>query len=147
MTNLYLRQAEKDDAELILNWRNDKLSREHSFDKSIIDHDSHMIWYENRLNDPECRMYMLMRGADNVGHIRLDIRDGVGKISYMIAPSERGKGYGTAIIRLCEDMVSEDLDMLLGLVENDNEASLKCFRKNGYSESEADGTFRFTKAL
>ncbi len=136
-----------EDAAIILKWRNDRLSRENSFDKSVIDHDSHMLWYANRLNDPDCRLYMLMRGADSVGHIRLDIRDRVGRISYMIAPSERGQGYGTEILRLCGEKAGGEVDALLGLVEKDNMASVKCFRNNGYTESEAGDTIRFTKRL
>ncbi len=146
-TDLYLRQADMSDAMVILEWRNDKTAREQSFSGGIIDPDSHLKWYKDKLSDPDSYLYMLMSGGECVGHIRLDIEDREAKISYMISPKHRKKGYGTKIIELCEDKILNRTDRLVAFVKSDNMASAQCFRKNGYTE-EIDGeTIRFSKEI
>ncbi|MBQ8823225.1 MAG: GNAT family N-acetyltransferase [Lachnospiraceae bacterium] len=132
--SIYLRKATLADAEMILEWRNDAVTREHSFSKDEITLETHTNWMKNKLADVSCTMYILMDGEACVGQLRIDKVDNVGEISYMIAPDKRKMGYGKRIIALAEEIVSGDIKALMGLVEKVNEPSKKCFQASGYAE-------------
>jgi len=131
---IYLRKATMDDAELILEWRNDPVTREASFTKDIIDLETHKEWFRRKLESPECFLYILMDDTESVGQLRIDRVNDVGEISYMIAPEKRGMGYGKRIIQLAETSSPAEIRVLTGLVEKTNEASRKCFLFNDYTE-------------
>lgn len=145
---IFLRVATIQDAEVVLEWRNDKASRENSFSKGIIDLDSHMKWYQRKLQDDNCYLYILMDNDERIGQVRIDLVNGIGEISYMIAPEKRGNGYGKAIISLC-DSVKDVMGAkaYMGLVNNDNEASKKCFVNNGYAEFTGGDICCYVKVL
>ena len=144
---LYLRRATIEDAEDILRWRNDPKTRENSFTSDVIDLETHMAWFERKLGQSNCLMYILMADECKAGNIRVDITDGVGEISYMIAPEHRGKGYGKEILALIEKELPPDARILVGEVLENNIASARCFEANGYSRSEGDGKLVFTKKI
>ncbi|MBO4309650.1 MAG: GNAT family N-acetyltransferase [Lachnospiraceae bacterium] len=128
-----LRKASFEDAKIILEWRNDRVTRENSFSKDIIDYETHIKWFASKLEDENCFMYMMESDEETVGQIRIDRVNGFGEISYMIAPAKRGMGYGKKILSLIENNLPDKVECLLGLVENQNGASKKCFEDNGYS--------------
>lgn len=132
--DLFLREADRNDAQIILEWRNDPFTRNNSFTKERIDFDTHLKWYMRKLADENCFMYILMDKTEKIGQIRIDKVNDIGEISYIIAPDKRGMGYGKKIIELSERIVSNNIKALTGLVENTNEASKKCFQSNHYSE-------------
>ena len=70
-----LRKAVMDDAELILKWRNDEMTRRNSFSSDVISMDNHVKWLERKFSDNKCLMYILEDDGAAVGHIRLDILD------------------------------------------------------------------------
>lgn len=130
----YLRTATLADAEMILKWRNDAVTRANSFSKDEIALDTHIKWMEGRLSDEASAMYIMMDGESCVGQLRIDKVKGVGEISYMIAPDERKKGYGKQIIALAQEVAGADIKALMGLVEKANAPSAKCFLANDYAE-------------
>ena len=142
---MYLRKATIDDAMDILAWRNDPQTRAASFNKEEIDTDSHLKWFEGKLADENCELFILTDGEKKLGHIRVDINDNTGTISYMINPTHRGKGYGTEMIRLLDAAVDKRVSVLSALVEKDNAASQKCFERNGYERREEGDTIRYSK--
>ena len=145
--NLFLRPANRDDAEIVLEWRNDKQTRENSFSKDVIDLDTHLKWFEGKLSDENCFLYILMDGDERVGQIRIDRMNNIGEVSYMIAPDQRGKGYGKHIIKLIDGLMKDKVKVLVGLVEDSNTASRKCFEANSYSEFTGGNLICFVKTL
>ena len=149
---LFLRNATIEDAKDVFRWRNDPETRENSFNKDEIDLESHMLWFGKRLGRENTLMYILMNGNTKVGNIRIDIEGTTGEISYMIAPDARGKGYGKRILALLEKTLSESeagerIDKLSGSVLKGNKASCKCFISNGYTQSEEESSYCFTKEI
>ena len=142
---MYLRKATIDDAMDILAWRNDPQTRAASFNKEEIDPYSHIKWFRGKLADENCELFILTDGEKKLGHIRVDINDNTGTISYMINPTHRGKGYGTEMIRLLDAAVDKRVSVLSALVEKDNAASQKCFERNGYERREEGDTIRYSK--
>lgn len=143
----YLRKATLADAEMILEWRNDAVTREHSFSKEEISLESHIKWMQRKLADENCAMYILMDEEACVGQLRIDKVDNVGEISYMIAPNKRKMGYGKRIIALAEEIDGDDIKALMGLVEKVNEPSKKCFQASGYAEFVGGETICYIKVL
>ena len=97
-------------------------------------------------------MYILMNGNKKAGNIRIDIEGTTGEISYMIAPEARGKGYGKKILALLEKTLSETpagerINRLSGSVLKGNKASCRCFLANGYTQSEEEDSYCFTKEI
>lgn len=145
--NLFLRPANRDDAEIVLEWRNDKQTRENSFSKDVIDLDTHLKWFEGKLSDENCFFYILMDDEKRVGQIHIDRMNDIGEVSYMIAPDQRGKGYGKHIIKLIDGLMKDKVKVLVGLVEDSNTASRKCFEANSYSELSGGNLVCFVKTL
>ena len=138
---MQLRRATMDDALDVLSWRNDETTRMNSFTQDEISQDDHLKWFKKKLDDENCLMYILEDKNVKAGSIRVDITDEVGEISYMIAPGERGKGLGKAIIEQLEgisEIAGNDskcqIRCLVGFVNEANLASSKCFKSNGYTE-------------
>lgn len=142
-----LRRVEMADAEILLEWRNDAQTRQNSFSKDIITLDTHVKWLERKLSDPCCHMFMLLADGEPAGNIRIDVTDNIGEVSYTIAPYMRGKGLGTAVLHLLEENVPADIKALVGFVNVHNEASARCFEKNGYTRLAAGEIVSFIKLL
>lgn len=143
----YLRKATIDDARIILEWRNDPLTRENSFTNDLIDPETHIKWFSSKLSDENCSMFIMMDDMERVGQLRIDMVDGIGEISYMIAPDKRKMGYGKEIIKLVEEVIGSNVKVLVGFVKNGNEASKKCFIVNDFSEFGAGDTVCYMKVL
>ena len=141
---MYLRIAQISDAKMILEWRNDPDTRNNSFSRELISNEDHVKWLEKKLLEDSCRLYICCDGQENVGQIRIDVRENIGEVSYMVAPECRGKGYGTKILELAENE-AKDLNTLIGFVKKSNIASAKCFEKNGYVKFETPEILCFVK--
>lgn len=145
--DLFLRDADINDAEIILEWRNDSLTNDNSFSKKLIDYETHIKWYETKLSDKNCYLYILTDGTEKIGHLRIDRVHDVGRISYTIAPGKRKKGYGKKMIELAERVVSGNVKALAGFVKDSNEPSKKCFRHNKYAEFVNGDMYCFIKVI
>ena len=91
--------------------------------------------------------YILKNESGRAGQLRIDKVDEMGEISYMVAPDKRNRGFGKRIVELAESVVTQDMKALIGLVENQNEFSKKCFRVNNYSEFSGGQVTFFVKIL
>lgn len=133
--DLCLRDAMIEDADILFSWANDKLTRENSFSKEPIEWDTHIKWMINKINDLNCKMYILCNKDIPVGTIRYEVDNNIATISFTISPSERRKSYGKKIIELICKKINEQTDgveYIEGLVYNNNVASQKCFECNGF---------------
>jgi RimJ/RimL family protein N-acetyltransferase len=145
--DIQLRRAVMSDAEAVLNWRNDEETRKNSFSKDKISLDTHKKWFEKKLSDENCVMYILMADEKPAGCIRVDMVDRIGEISYMIAPDMRRKGLGDMMLTLIDAYVPENVKVLTGFVDSKNIPSAKCFENNEYTKLIAGNTFCFIKLL
>lgn len=134
-----LRRVQIDDAKLLFAWTNDPITRKNSFSREPILWENHVKWLEKKLVDENCLFLILEDKIDHgkvaCGTIRYDLRfDKEVLISYSIAPEQRGKGYGEAIVRLGEAEAKKAFGdiTLVAEVKQENEASKKCFERNGY---------------
>ena len=148
--SVFLRKATIEDAEDILRWRNDPTTRANSFTKDEISLLSHVNWFKRKLEDANSHIFILMDEDQKVGNIRVDVTDGVGEISYMIAPESRGKGYGKKIIALAEEEMRKgvsEVKTLIAFTLKDNVASGRCFEYNDYNREDTGDSFCYSKSI
>jgi RimJ/RimL family protein N-acetyltransferase len=150
--NLRLVTAGIDDLLITYRWATDEHVRKYSFNQNEISFKEHEVWFTNKLNDAHCFYYILNRGAERVGSIRIDFNSSIkeGLISYLIGSEFHGKGYGTKILQLVEKKFKEEYDSftLKGLVLEENKASVKIFEKLGYHVSlKLNGVSTYIKTI
>lgn len=107
--DLHLRLASPDDADLLLAWRNDPVTRQASHSTAEVTADEHAAWLQRALENPKRQIFMAMEGDEAVAMVRADQDDGVYELSWSVAPSQRGRGLGKRAVRLLADRLEGPL--------------------------------------
>jgi RimJ/RimL family protein N-acetyltransferase len=151
--SILLRAATEEDAALLLEWRNDPVTRRWAFTEAAVAPDEHAAWLARKLADPRCLLWIAERDGVPVGQVRLDQDpDGdAAEISIALAPEFRGRGYAPLVL---SRMVGEARDRLSvsrlrALVKPGNEASVRSFERVGFERCDptGDGALRFELEL
>jgi RimJ/RimL family protein N-acetyltransferase len=134
--NIQLVLASGNDVEITYKWASDNKVRQFSFSKEEILFEEHTKWFNAKFLDPNCFYYIMKRGAEKIGSIRIDYNQegNFGLINYLIGSDYHGKGYGTKIVQLIEEWVLTKFEtiQLKALVMKSNHASVRIFNKLGY---------------
>ncbi|HEY1796736.1 MAG TPA: UDP-2,4-diacetamido-2,4,6-trideoxy-beta-L-altropyranose hydrolase [Stellaceae bacterium] len=133
-----LRRATEDDAERLLAWRNDPITRLNSLHNETVTLSDHKTWLAATLRDPDVRLLVGSIEAEAVGTVRLDrLDDGARRVSITVSPDWRGRGVGHAVLRAaCREIVS---GRLIAEIRDDNVASQRLFRGCGFRRTSHDG--------
>ena len=129
-----IRLATTDDWELLLRWRNDEQTREHSIDQSVVTETDHRRWLDASIASDDRHLFVIESAGDPVGTTRLDRRDAGWEISITVAPEHRGKGLGSVLLDVTADWFDHNIggNVILSTIKPSNPASLGLFEKNGY---------------
>ena len=135
--------------DLLYRWCNDTECRKNSLHTHVITYDEHCKWFEEKLNAPNCYMYICQSDDMPVGQIRVQIENRNGEISYSIAKEHRGKGIGKKMLMLLEQQpeIIKRIDQLSAIVKAENIASVRCFEKRGYECKMEGELYHFFKKL
>lgn len=95
---LSCRDARMSDVDLLWRWANDAETRRNAFRKGPIPYDDHVDWLRRRLESETTRIWVFRDGDVPVGQVRFDLSGDVAEISIAVAPEQRGRGYGTAML-------------------------------------------------
>lgn len=132
---LSVRIATLDDCQMLLEWRNDPLTRCASRNSELIDEQSHRKWLSESLSNPKRRLLIVCSNSEPVGTVRIDIAD-LCEVSWAVAPSARGKGLGTKMVEL----VLQDFERpLVAVVRSTNRASLRIAETVGFVQVKREG--------
>jgi UDP-2,4-diacetamido-2,4,6-trideoxy-beta-L-altropyranose hydrolase len=137
--SLTLRKATINDLQLVFEWNNDPEVRRHSFYPEPILLEDHTIWYKAKLEDAASKIYIAEVVGKPAAQIRFDVKDDQAKISYLISKNYRGKGLGhTVLLKGITKLLAEDksVNLVVGLVQKDNLASVRAFEKAGFTYGE-----------
>lgn len=95
---IFVRPAQKKDAKILYEWRNDRLARSMSLSSDRIGWGDHLTWFSETLTDLN-QLLLICENVDgtSVGMVRFDVRSDKSLVSINLAPLWRGKGLG----RLC----------------------------------------------
>lgn len=151
INSLILRKAKLDDVEVTFKWAKDPEIRKFSFTQNEIKKEEHAEWFTNKINSSDCYYFILENCLFMpLGSVRLDMNEGVAVISYLIDSSYLGRGLGTKILHLIEKKINiEKLPIfkLVGYVKNENQASVRIFKKLGYDFIAEGEDLKFFKEL
>ncbi|MBI5482349.1 MAG: UDP-2,4-diacetamido-2,4,6-trideoxy-beta-L-altropyranose hydrolase [Deltaproteobacteria bacterium] len=142
---LWLRRADAADLLLYHEWANDPDVRANSFSSDPIPLETHRRWFQRRLADPACFLYLLEEGGQAAAQIRFDLVAGGARVSFSVDRARRGHGLAAEVLRRGARRLAGDAPhgrLAFGLVKRGNGASLRAFRAAGYHESRELGEQR-----
>lgn len=127
MTALRMRPATIDDADRLLTWRNDPVTRQAGYTTDEVQPAEHLAWLTALLANPKRELYVAEE-AGPVGTVRVDDVDGVQWLSWTVAPEARGRGIATRMVRLIAGTIA---DPLHAAIKADNLASARIAERAG----------------
>ncbi|MGO9994189.1 MAG: GNAT family N-acetyltransferase [Steroidobacteraceae bacterium] len=101
-----LRRATLQDWALLLDWRNDPITREASHQARLVQPDEHIAWLTDILNDQARELYLAEESGQVVGSVRAELTDGIYELSWSVAPMARGRGVATRMVALLTAQIS-----------------------------------------
>lgn len=133
---VFLREADKNDRDLLFKWANDPVVRSNSFNTAPIPYENHVKWFNKMMDDSTVLQFILMDDDTPVGQIRLNVDGEEAGIGYSIGSEFRGKGYGLLILKLVKEEVKQnypEIRRLVAKVKPGNVASNKIFQIANYN--------------
>lgn len=127
-----LRTATKNDWKILLDWRNDRLTRENSFKQTEISEQDHMKWFLGSLSDETIQIYIMEDNGVPIGTIRSDIMDIYtisNRLSWTISPDHRGKNYGSIML---QEFLKNRKGKFIAEIKESNIASINMVKRNGF---------------
>lgn len=131
--------AGRQDADLLLSWRNDPLTVANFRNNRPVTAEEHKAWFEKRIGGgdhvtgPEHIIYIAYDDLVPIGTVqfdKLDNKPDAYETSVTVAPEARGKGYGGQILKaVCDDFT---YSTLYTEIKFDNKASMKSFAAAGF---------------
>ena len=143
---LRVRPATEDDAQLLLDWRNDPEARSRSRSSDVIDLEGHLAWLRATLASPD-RHLLVVETAEGtpVATTRYDrlAPDGGDRweVSISVAPGMRGRGLGGATLQASDAWLrgaEPAAGAVVAHVRPDNTSSRRLFLRSGYSPAPSD---------
>jgi len=134
---LKLRPVKKNDCRLLWEWANDPEVRKSAYDSAHIPWETHLQWFEEKLDDSRCFQYIASDSNDiPVGQVRFDVKGPEAEIDVSIQKKMRGLNYGSLLIRTgLEKLVrSVKIKAVNAFVKIENKASIHAFLKSGFED-------------
>jgi UDP-2,4-diacetamido-2,4,6-trideoxy-beta-L-altropyranose hydrolase len=135
--SLSVRHAALQDEAMLLDWANDRATRENAFNPKPIPAQEHREWFRARLRQPDCCAFYIVETTSGIplGQVRFDRRSDEWEISYSVAPLFRGRGVGRSML---EEAIRHLLKchgnvFLFGQVKLANSASRRIFESLNFS--------------
>lgn len=145
---IMLRRCTYSDMDIIYKWINDDEVRTNSFNSDYIEYETHVKWFNEKINSNNIYMYIILNNNKEIGTIRLEKHNSKAIISYLISNEYRGKGYGNKVIDLIKkEAIINNIDILEAIVKKDNIASRKIFINNGFFEIEENDRYLYLANL
>lgn len=140
-TAVLLRAAEPCDAKIMYDWQSNADTRKYARNQHMPSFRDHKNWLNEKLANPSCLFTIAEVDNVPVGLLRLDRAVEGAEISIVVEPESRGRGLGSAMLRLARALVPGET--LLAYVKSGNRASISLFESAGF-HSNIDGFFRQT---
>ena len=138
-----LREVTKSDWKVLLEWRNDKITRQNSFNSDLVSVSEHKEYIKNTITNPNRTQFILEYNEIPVGTIREDrLEKDEFKLSYTISPMYRGKKIGQIMMSL---YLIERKGSFLCVVKEENTSSIKMIEKLGFKLFNTEKRVNFYK--
>jgi predicted dehydrogenase/RimJ/RimL family protein N-acetyltransferase len=136
-----LREADTNDAERLLAWRNDPDTRRWSRDTHTVEPQEHGSWLRGVLADGLTQLWVADLEGSPVGQVRIGPSlNGSAEVHIGLAPEARGRGLGTAVLiqAAARALAEPGRNVLSAHIKPTHEASLRAFARAGFHVSGAD---------
>ena len=135
------KKVDKEHVDLLLDWRNDELTRRMFIDQKKVSNEEHKA-YMKKLNEASnIKQFIFYHDDKPVGTIRENIKSNNEKrLSYTINPKFRTKGYGKLMMSL---FLFDRSGKFICKVKTDNIGSVKVCISNNYSLMKSENGFNY----
>jgi len=143
-----VKKATQNNLKLYWVWANDEKVRENALIKEVIPFDEHVIWFEKKLVDDKCSLFVIYVENNPIGQVRFEIENDFARLDYSIAKQFRGRRIAKRL--LCEAIKKfreNNSIKILGEVLPENLSSANTFRSLGFDLKIVSGNMIFTKEL
>lgn len=134
-----LRKAAKQDLEKTYEWSSDKEIRKFFLNPNPVSLESHRNWFLRKIQEPNCLYLIGIIDGIQFGSIRFDSIDNYVIVSFVIDSKFQSRGLGTIIVKAGMEMLVNEqffnFEFFKAEVHENNIASLKIFKKLGYTET------------
>lgn len=134
----------------IFSWRNDKITRDMSFSSEKIKFESHLVWFNEMMNDKNQFLYVGIDKEERVGVCRfnLDKKNKIAEVSINLNPRLRGRNYGYQLLSMSikKFLKNHKIDLIAKIKET-NEPSKRIFSKVGFLFYKKGDNFLYYKFL
>lgn len=129
---MWFRQAKMADADLLLAWRNDPLTRQMSRNQDVVEMDGHVAWLSKRLSRVSPQLHMVMMMDERIGNFApvATFRIDGDELSYTVAPEHRGKGIAKQMLAKIR---ADARRPLTAEIKRDNMASIRAAESAGHT--------------
>ena len=131
-----LRPATMEDADLLLDWRNDASTRKASLSSEKVSKTDHLTWLQASLRNKDRRLWIAQVEDAMIGSCRADRLPEGWLLSWTIAPDRRGKGLAYPMLQA---MLTDLTGPFFAQIKQDNLASIKVAEKAGFTCQERKG--------
>jgi len=140
-----LREVKKSDWEVLLEWRNDKITRQNFFNSDLVSVSEHKEYIKNTITNPNRILFIPEYNEIPVGTIREDRLDkDEFELSYAISPMYRGKKIGQIMMSL---YLIERKGTFLCEVKEENVPSIKMIEKLDFKLFNTENRVNFYKLI
>ena len=138
-----LREITKSDWKVLLEWRNDKITCQNSFNSELISINTHKEFINDSLINTDRNLFILEYNEIPVGTIREEKLDkDEFELSYTISPMYRGKKIGQIMMT---QYLIERKGSFLCEVKEENVSSIKMIEKLGFKLFNTEKRVNFYK--
>jgi RimJ/RimL family protein N-acetyltransferase len=145
-----LRTATVHDRDLLLEWRNDPLTRRFAFNPAEVAPDEHAAWFARVMRNEHVAIFVAEERGAPVGQVRLE-RTGTddAEVHIVVAPGARGRGLASELLGgAAREAARGGIERLSARVLETNGASLRAFARAGFREvARADGVVQLELAF
>ncbi len=150
MAMITIRPATLADAQILLDWRNNDISRSASLSRDEILFEEHLAWLAGVLEDADRTLYVALDDGDPAGTSRFDIEGGGAEVSINLNPAYRGRGLSLPVLRASIEQFFVDRRRRMPLtaqIRSSNAASIAIFTRVGFAHQHShDGVGHYLLA-
>lgn len=145
-TNLSLRRASMDDIDILLEWRNDPLTRAASHYTNEVTREEHENWLKATLVNPHRQLYIAEEeNGIPVGTVRTDFdpSDNSYELSWTVSPKARQRRIGKRMVALLANQIKSSIK---AEIKVEHVASARIAESTGMKfEYEKDGVMYYRR--
>lgn len=135
IVQINFRKANSEDLLLVYNWANEKVSRANSYYSDEISIETHTEWFEKKLKDDKCYIYIAEVDGLPAGMVRYEKGEDYTVVGILVGDNYRGRGFAVDfLLGTAKYYFNENSMPILAYIKVENIASITSFERAGYKK-------------